>query len=269
MNLENGFNLVLSGGAALGYAHIGVVDYLHSINLEPTTYHGVSMGAIVASIEAIDISHQRKQELYSEVFSSLKWVRVKLNGALISTSKIEEILDNIFGKLHFSHLKKELHIIATNYHTGELTIFNRANDILIKDAILASMAVPALFPPREINKEIYVDGYLSSNLPLASIDNNLPNLVVNVTSKNSFEKLDVASLQDLSIFSNLERSIRILIYNQTKDALNSFKKDYILIEPPLFNYKTSHFYKFEEIKDIGFASAKESLGDLIPATFAI
>ena len=70
MKLKNReFNLILSGGAALGYAHIGVVDWLYENALEPASYHGVSMGAIVASIEALDISHNRKQELYSDVFS--------------------------------------------------------------------------------------------------------------------------------------------------------------------------------------------------------
>jgi len=264
MKLKNReFNLILSGGAALGYAHIGVVDWLYENALEPASYHGVSMGAIVASIEALDISHNRKQELYSDVFSSLSWVRVKLNGALISTAKIERILDKIFGKLKFSDLKKELNIIATNYHSGELTIFNRDNNITIKDAVLASMAVPALFPPREIDGVMYVDGYLSSNLPLSSVNNELLNLVVNVTSKHSFKNLSAKEIEDLSIFANLERSIRVLIYNQTKDKLEHFNKLYITIEPPLQDYKTSHFHKFDEIKKIGYKSAKESLNEYI------
>ena len=261
--LDKNFNLILSGGAALGYAHIGVIDWLYENGYTPATYHGVSMGAIVASIEALNISHNQKQELYSEVFSSLKWVRVKLNGALISTSKIENILDEIFGKLHFSNLDKELNIVATNYHNGKLTIFNSNNDILIKDAILASMAVPALFPPREINGVMYVDGYLSSNLPLDSVNNDLQNLIVNVTSRHSFASLDNQEIEDLSIFANLERSIRVLIYNQTQDKLKHFNRDYITIEPPLQDYKTSHFHKFKEIKAIGYQAAKERLDGTI------
>jgi len=257
------FNLILSGGAALGYAHIGVVDWLYEKSLLPASYHGVSMGAIVASIEALDTPHSHKQELYNEVFSSLSWIRPKLNGSLISTSKIEQILDEIFGSLKFSDLKKELNIIATNYHNGELTIFNKDNNILIKDAILASMAVPALFPPKEIDTVMYVDGYLSSNLPLESINNNLFNIIVNVTSKNSFKKLTIKEIESLSIFANLERSIRELIYNQTEDKLKLFSKEYITINPPLYNYKTSHFNKFDEIKEIGYNSAKKELHEYI------
>ncbi len=62
------------------------------------------------------------------------------------------------------------------------------------------------------------DGYVSSNLPLQSVDNNLINLIVNVTGKRAFKNLSDNELNSLSILGNLERSIRILIYNQTKVA---------------------------------------------------
>ena len=169
------------------------------------------MGALVASVEALDISKYERKKIYENVFTSLSWIRPKLNGSLISTSKIEQILNEIFGNLKFSDLKKELHVTATNYHNGNLEVFNKEYNIQIKDALLASMAVPALFPPKEIDNIMYVDGYLSSNLPLHSINNNLPNLIVNVTSKNSFENLNSKKINELSIFNNLERSIRILI----------------------------------------------------------
>jgi len=254
--LKEKFNLVLSGGASLGFAHIGVVEFLDEINLTPTTYHGVSMGAIVASIEALGLSKEQKHSLYDNVFGSLKWIRPKLNSSLISTLKIEKLLETIFKDLRFSDLQKELNITATNYHSGEITIFNRENNIKIRDAILASIAVPALFPPHKIDGEFFVDGYVGSNLPLQSINNDLLNIVVNVTGKNSFKKLTTKEIEKLSILGNLERSIRILIYNQTKMALKQFNKNYILIEPDLSSFKTSHFHKYKEIKEIGYIEAK-------------
>jgi NTE family protein len=140
-----------------------------------------------------------------------------------------------------------------------MTIFNKKNDVKVVDAVLASMAVPAVFPPREIDGKLYVDGYLSSNLPLTSVNNDFLNIIVNVTGKNSFKKYSVEKLKELSIFSNLERSIRILIYNQTKKFLDEFDKEFILIEPDVSEYKTSHFHKFKEIKEIGYKTAKAIL----------
>jgi len=255
------FNLVLSGGAALGYAHIGVLEYLHEKNMTPTTLHGVSMGAIVAAVETTGLEFNQKQKLYEEVFTSLKWIKLKLDGSLISTKKIEKILLNIFGDQKIAGLKKELGIVATNYHDGSMVVFDKNSDVKVVDAVLASMAVPAVFPPREIDGKLYVDGYLSSNLPLLSVKNDLFNIVVNVTSKNSFKHLETDELKELSIFSNLERSIRVLIYNQTKKFLEEFDKEYIMIEPDVSDFKTSHFHKFFEIKQRGYEAAKDILKD--------
>jgi len=252
------FNLILSGGAALGYAHIGVLEYLEEINLTPTTLHGVSMGAIVASIAALEISHKIKMTMFEEVFTSLKWVKLSIFKNLISTEKIEKILTEIFKDKTFLDLKKELFICATNYHTGKQVIFSKDNNVRLVDAILASMAVPALFEPRLINNKYYVDGYLSANLPLNSVNNNLFNIIVNVTGKNSFKKLSVNQIENLTLFGNLERSIRELIYNQTNNDLAHFNKPYLLIEPHLEEFKTSHFLRYKKIKQRGYIAAKEA-----------
>jgi NTE family protein len=156
--LSSDFNLILSGGAALGYAHIGVLEYLHEKELTPNSFHGVSMGAIVSAVEATELTFKEKQKLYEDVFSSLKWIKLSLDGNLISTKKIEKILSNIFKDKKIKDLSKELNIIATNYHDGSMVIFDKDSDIKVVDAVLASMAVPAVFPSREIDGKLYVDG---------------------------------------------------------------------------------------------------------------
>ena len=252
------FNLILSGGAALGYAHIGVLKRLKQLHLTPNSYHGVSMGAIISAIEASEIKD--KEKLYDEVFNSFSWIKPKLSGALFSTQKIEKLLLHYFGNMKISQLKRRLFIGATNYENGELTIFSAQNDCKIVDALLASIAIPGVFPPRIIDKVSYVDGYLSSNILLDAVENDFLNIIVNVTGKNAFKKIDANALAKLGIFTHLERSIRITIYNQTRLALKAFHKPYILIEPPLSNYKTSSFHKYKEIVSIAYKSAKKILG---------
>ncbi len=261
MKLQNeNFNLLLGGGAALGYAHVGVLEYLNERRLMPLSIHGVSMGAIIAAVMALPGEFADKQRLFEEVFSSLSWIKFQIGGNLISTEKIEKMLFDIFGEQKISQLPKELSIQATNYQNGRLVVFNSQNDVRVLDALLASMAVPALFPPHEIDGKLYVDGYLSSNLPLQGIANELPNLIINVTGDKSFQKSLPKSLQKLSLLGNLERSIRILIYNQTRSALQHFNKPYVLIEPELSRFKTSHFKKYRPIKQKGYEAAKEVLG---------
>ncbi len=261
MKLQNEyFNLLLGGGAALGYAHVGVLEYLHEKQLTPHSLHGVSMGAIIAAVMALDGDFEQKRALFEKVFNSLSWIKIQLSGSLVSTEKIERMLLDIFGSIKISHLSKELYIQATDYQSGELVLFDRQNDVKVVDALLASMAVPALFPPHEIKGHLYVDGYLSSNLPLNGVQNEFPNLVVNVTGERAFKKSSIKQLQELSLLGNLERSIRILIYNQTHTALKHFDKPYILLEPDLSDFKTSHFKKYDAIKQKGYEAAKEVLG---------
>jgi NTE family protein len=260
MTLENKkFNLLLSGGAALGYAHIGVCDFLQERALAPYSYHGVSMGALVASVEALDISLEEKKKIYKEISSIFKWLSFSFSRSLISFKKIEKIVDSIFKNSTFKDISTPLYIGVTEYSSGEYISFSKENNVLIKEALLASIAVPALFPPVKINSSVFVDGYISSNLPLYSVDNDYINIVVNVTGKNSFYKYSSSKLLELSLFKNLERSIRILIYNQTKLALSQWKKAYILLEPELFAFKTTHFYKFSQIKAKGYKEAKKIL----------
>ena len=257
MNIYN-FNLSLSGGAALGYAHVGVLEYLYQFDIHPKSIYGVSMGAIVGSIEALDISNKEKLKLFDDSFDTISWIRPSFVGSLISTAKVEDNLYKIFKNMKFSDLSRDLHIGATNYHTGELTVFNKENDIKIVDAILASMAVPSVFPARVIDNTVYVDGYISSNIIVDKADKDSVNLVVNVTGKNSFKTYKTKKLTKLSIAKNLERSIRILIYNQCKEILKD-TPNLVLLEPDLHKFKTSHFTKYEQIREIGKITAKEAL----------
>ena len=254
---SNRFNLLLGGGAAFGYAHIGVLEALEEFGLVPFAYHGVSMGAIVASVAALEGSFSTKMELFSQVFGSLGWIRLRLRSSLIGTQKIEDLLDTIFGSKKISQLSKPLFIHAVSFQDGKERVFGPTCDVTIKDAILASMAVPGVFPPKEIAGEVYVDGYLKCNIPLSSVQNDYTNLIVNVTGRNSIKSLTNEELKELSLFSNLERSIRLLIYNQITDALKHFQHPYILIEPDTAPFKTASFHKFETIRQLGYESAIE------------
>ncbi len=256
---QKDFNLLLGGGAALGYAHVGVMEWLDEHEMHPASIHGVSMGAIIGAVAALDMPFKEKLHLFESVFSSLKWIRPKLDGSLIDTRKIHDILTDIFGSTTIAKLPTPLFVHATDYHTGEGCVFSHDNDAPIVDALLASMAVPALFPPKEIGGRLYVDGYIHLNLPLGSVTNNLPNIIVNVTGRNAFKELPTKHLKELSILQNLERSIRILIHNQTDTALRHFSKEFVLIEPNVADFKTSSFKSYHEIRQRGYEAAHNTL----------
>jgi len=253
MRLKNReFNLILSGGAALGYAHVGVCEFLSENSLKPRSYHGVSMGAIIASIEALNLDVSLKSKIYSDIKNVFKWYSFNFFKSLIGFKEIEKIIDSIFKDMKFSDLDEDLFIGATNFENGKYVTFCKKNDHYIKDALLASMAIPGVFPLKLIDNTAYVDGYISSNLPLSSIDNDYVNLIVNVIGKNSFKQSKGEKLLNFNLFKSLDRSFTILIHNQAKMALYNFDKDYILIEPEVHKFKSTSFFKFNSIKEKGY-----------------
>ena len=113
------------------------------------------------------------------------------------------------------------------------------------------MAIPGVFEEHVINGETYGDGFLCENLGIneASYENVL---AVDVLGKNAFEEtMPDNFFKTANVLEMFEKSIRLLIYNQSKTHLvNSDKKIY-LIEPVTKSFKTFQFHKYDEIRALG------------------
>lgn len=259
------FNLVLSGGAALGYAHVGVIKRLYELNRHPQEIVGTSMGAIVAGAYALQLSQNEFLKLFDEFSNIFKWLRISFSDAsIIDNEKIYRILDSVFGDMKISQSPTPLKIVTTNFDSGEIRLFSQDDDIAIKDAILASMSIPAIFPQVQIQDQFYVDGYLGANLGLKYLsDTTIPTLAVDVMGRNSLSPYTKDKYRFFghtkAIIKNMERSMRLMMINQTQMIIEDFKGELILIEPELHTFKTSHFNKYKKIKKAGYRSALEIL----------
>lgn len=249
---DNEFSLVLSGGGALGIAHLGVLSDLEEQNITPSEIIGTSMGGIVGACIAIGM---REREIYKRVeeFSSIfNWIKFSLSGnSMIDSDKILDIFDEIFGDKKMSDTLISLKLIATNIQTGDKRVFTSADDVYIKDAILATMAIPGVFEEHTIDGEIFVDGFLCDNLGVdeASFDNVL---AIDVMGKNSFDSdMPDNFFKSANIIEMFEKSVRLLIYNQSKTHIENSDRDIYLIEPLTSEYKTFQFHKHKEIRELG------------------
>ncbi len=249
---HNNFSLVLSGGGALGLAHLGVLEDLEKKNISPKEIVGTSMGGIIGACLAIGLKEKEIYQLFVNFSNVFNWVKFSLNGnSIIKSSKIENIFNDIFGSLKIKDTKIPLKLIATDISNGDPKIFDKYSDVYIKDALLASMAIPGIFEEQTIGGVTYVDGFLSQNLGIlqASLDDVL---AVDVLGKNSFISTKPNKLLKIqNVFDMFEKSLRLLIYNQTKSNLTKTKKIIFLIEPNTKEYKTFHFHKYKEIKEQG------------------
>lgn len=246
------FSLALSGGGALGFAHLGILSDLEKYNLMPSEILGTSMGGIIGALYAVGLKESEITNIVKEFASVTKWVKFSFSGnAIIDTSKIEGIFKSIFGSKKLSDTKIPLKIIATEFATSKKRVFQANDNIKITDALLATMAIPGIFKEHIIDNKIYVDGFLCENLPiLEATKKNI--LAVDVLGKNSFETdLPNNFFKTQNVIEMFEKSLRTLIYNQTQTNLKLINKQIYLVEPTTKDYKTFSFHKLDELREKG------------------
>ncbi|MEA1879559.1 MAG: patatin-like phospholipase family protein [Campylobacterota bacterium] len=249
---SNDFSLVLSGGGALGIAHLGVIADLEKAHIVPSEIVGTSMGGIIGACMAIGL---KESAIYAHIkdFSSIhKWVSFSFKGnAIVGTKKIEKIFDNIFANRKMCETHIPLKLIATHLASGEKKVFDANDNVTIKDALLSTMAIPGIFKEHTINENIYVDGFLCENLGIneASSDNIL---AVDVLGKNAYSnEMPDNFFKTANVIEMFEKSMRLLILNQSRLHMRHSNKNITLIEPSTRDYNTFHFHKYKELREIG------------------
>ena len=155
------FTLVLSGGGALGIAHLGVLHDLAQKALVPVELVGTSMGGIIAACISIGMNEAEIHQAIRDFASVSKWIKFSFSGnAIVDNAKIETIFDRLFAEKKMADTQIPLKLIATNLRNGHKRVFTASDDVYIKDAILATMAIPGVFDEHHIEGEVYGDGFL-------------------------------------------------------------------------------------------------------------
>ncbi len=249
---KDNFTLVLSGGGALGIAHLGVLHDMEAKGIVPKEIVGTSMGGIIGACAAIGM---KEEEIYRHIqnFSKISnWIKFSFSGnAVVDNEKIASIFENIFQQRTMKETDIPLKLIATNLHNGHKRVFSTSDNVLIKDAILSSMAIPGVFEEHIIDNETYGDGFLCENLGVneASHDDIL---AVDVMGEHSFEKaMPDNFFKTANVLEMFEKSMRLLIYNQTQTHIKNCGKNILLLEPVTKGFKTFQFHKYEKIRALG------------------
>jgi len=236
----------------LAIAHLGVLHDLEEQNIIPNEIIGTSMGGIIGACISIGMKEKEIHEQIKTFSNVFNWIKFSFSGnAVVDNDKIAKIFENIFKDKKMKDTDIPLKLIATNLHNGHKKVFTVADDVFIKDAILATMAIPGVFEEHIIDSETYGDGFLCENLGVneASFDDIL---AVDVMGENSFEKsMPDNFFKTTNVLEMFEKSMRLLIYNQTQTHIRNIKKNIYLIEPLTKDYKTFQFHKYKEIRALG------------------
>jgi NTE family protein len=202
--------LVLSGGGARGFAHIGALKAMNEHGIFPDVISAVSAGSIVGSMYADGHSPDEIFEQFSEwdIYKILRFYRPGLG--VLKAIGIRKTLSKHLSKNNLEELNIPLIISATNFAKATTEYFTEGSII---DAVMASSAVPLVLKPYIINGNMYVDGGLMNNLPIQPIEHNCDYIIgINVnpvkeTSQfNSFRNYADRVLH-LAIHANVSANI--------------------------------------------------------------
>ena len=210
------------------------------------------MGGIIGACIAIGM---KEQEIYEQIrnFSNVfNWLKFSFSGnAFVENDKIAAIFEGIFQERKMKDTLIPLKLIATNLYNGHKKVFTREDDVLIKDAILSTMAIPGVFEEHTIDSNVYGDGFLCENLGVTEASCH-DVIAVDVMGEHSFEKsMPDNFFKTANMLEMFEKSMRLLIYNQTQTNMRYANKNILLLEPVTKGYKTFQFHKYEKIRDLG------------------
>jgi len=250
--ISSPFSLVLSGGGALGIAHLGVIADMERMGLSPAQIVGTSMGGIIGAQLAIGLSEAQMQEHLKAFVNISKWLNLSFDGnAIVKSRKIRGIFETIFEDRTMKDTAIPLTLITTDLLTGDKYLFTPENSTPIVDALLATMAIPGVFEEQHLDGRVLGDGFLCANLGLDEATHDTV-LAVDVLGTQSFgPTLPDNFFKTANVMEMMERSMRLLILNQTREAVRRSDKSIYLMEPDTAEYKTFHFNKAEEIRTRG------------------
>uniref|UniRef100_UPI00351D8F9E patatin-like phospholipase family protein n=1 Tax=Rhodoferax sp. TaxID=50421 RepID=UPI00351D8F9E len=157
--------LVLGGGAARGFAHIGVIQVLEEAGIRPSLVVGTSAGSLVAAFYAsgkTGIQLQQIAETMEEATFADWTLPIFSRGMLRGEALARYVSTQVNGRL-IEGMPLPLGIVATDLNSGQGVLFQRGD---AATAVRASSAVPALFQPVKIAGREYVDGGLVSPVPV-------------------------------------------------------------------------------------------------------
>jgi NTE family protein len=198
--------LVLGGGAVRGFAHIGVIKTLEAHGIVPQIVVGTSAGSVVGALYAGGYSGFDLQKIAFQMEESSVGDWVMPDRGFIKGEQLQNFVNRALQNKPIERLGKIFAAVATDLGSGEQAIFRRGNTGM---AVRASSSIPGVFQPVTINGREYVDGGLSSPVPVKAARSLGADIViaVDISSKPKHAKVNDSMDILLQTFSIMGQSI--------------------------------------------------------------
>ncbi|MEH6459793.1 patatin-like phospholipase family protein [Chitinimonas sp. JJ19] len=155
--------IALGGGAAKGFAHIGVIKTLEGQGLTPAVVSGTSAGSVVGALYASGMNGFSLQEQSFALDEARVRDLTLGSGGLVKGEKLQEYVNELVKNRTLDKMVKPFAAVATELDTGRRVAFKRGNT---GQAVRASCSIPGVFQPTLVNGKRFVDGGLVSPVPV-------------------------------------------------------------------------------------------------------
>jgi len=281
----NGFGYALSGGGARGFAHIGVLKVLEEEGLRPDYISGTSIGAIIGAfysmgynateIESLALSidweyvldsrHARKDIYIGQKrwapFGNItfelddRW-RPQLPSSVYNVNNVNLKLFELYAASSvvssFADLPTPFSCVGTNLVTGQPRVFKEGS---LMQAVRASMSIPSILQPFEVDGQIFIDGGIAQNMPITAVREMGATSVVGIKVNSSLRNQENLN----NLIEVLDQTINIGITRNLNEYISECD---LLLEPDLTDYSASDFQHIRELIALGESYARSRLSDI-------
>lgn len=242
--------LALGGGAARGFAHVGVIAVLEEAGLKPSLVVGTSAGSLVAALYASGKTSAQLQQtaLNMEEVAITDWMLPIFGRGMFRGEALGRYVNDLVAGRLIENMALPLGIVATDLNSGQAVLFQRGDT---GTAVRASSAVPAVFVPVKINGREYVDGGLVSPVPVRFARQMGAELViaVDISSPPEANPADGTLQILLQTFAIMGKSIN---QYELKDAD-------VVVQPSQAGLKSADFSARQRAIDAGRAAMRAAL----------
>jgi NTE family protein len=264
--------LALGGGGAKGLAHIPMLETLDDLGIRPHVIAGSSIGAIIGALYAAGLSGRDIRAQVEQFFvadkdakdnlfalpKSVRWLDfidpALAGGGLLASDDFIEFLGEILPTKRFGKLQIPLKVVTAELLTGQEVVID-SGDLL--PALQASMAVPGVFPPVELDGRKLVDGGVVNPLPYDLVESGSDIVIaIDVSGERG-----IGNGETLSSLGVLLQSFHTMSNNLLAEKLKQQRPD-IYIRPDIRNVRVLEFYKAKQVFEETRPAQQEFVRDL-------
>jgi len=266
--------LVLGGGGARGFAHIGVIRALEEHGVPIDMIGGTSMGAVISSLYAMGMTYEELMAVNKGIFVKSKPFRDYTIPvvSLIKGRTIEKVAKSVYQNYQIEDLWLDYYAVSSNITNAEMIVHDRGS---LLQAIRATSAIPCISAPTIIDGNLCVDG---------GVLNNLPADVMRAKGVKTLIAVDVAAESNLKVdYCQMPSSWDVLwskvlpfkksivcpniidVLMQLTTLSSEHKKEQIMkhvdiyLSPPTSKYRLLDIKKIDEIVELGYLYTREKL----------